>query len=375
TELQKRVIGEAKALRANAYLDLVSLWGDVPKVLKELAPSEWTTTGRAPKEEIYALIEQDLTEAIAVLPLKSAYSSGDQFRVSKGAAQALLGKAHLYQEKWSQAAEQFEHVITSGQYALESSIGVVFSEAGEFGRESILEISYNKNENYDWGNLPWDWRPESNVHIQLMGPRADFYSKAPSDSLLGGWGFNVPTEKLYQAFAAAGELDSERRWATLFSEAELEAMGGNWSVEDAYDFEGYFQRKYGSYASQAGGPVTELNYGTNWRLIRYADVLLMAAEAHYRAGSEPKAQEYINMVRERSELDPISPAGEALFQAIVMERQLELAFEGFRYIDLVRWDMAAQELGDLGFESGKHEVLPIPAEDIRTAGLQQNDRY
>lgn len=373
--IAQRAIAEAKALRAYSYLDLVSLWGDVPLVTTELAPSQWSSTGRAPKADVYALIEQDLKEAIEVLPLKSQYSMADRFRVSKGTAQALLGKAYLYQEKWSDAVTQLDNVIGSGQYSLESSVGVVFSEAGEFGRESLFETSFNKNESYDWGNFPWDWRPESNIHIQIMGPRADFYTKAPADSLIAGWGMNLPTDKLYRAFEAAGQLDNERRWATLFSEVELKAMGGNWTGQGSHDYEGYFQRKYGSYASQAGGPVAELNYGNNWRLIRYADVLLMAAEANFRAGNTGKAHEYLNMVRNRSELESIFPTGDALFQAIVTERQLELALEGFRYIDLVRWGLADDELAPLGFQAGKHEVLPVPAEDIRTAGLEQNNSY
>lgn len=375
TPLRKRLIAEAKALRAYAYLDLVTLWGDVPLVTKELSPSEWTTTTRAPKEEIYALIEQDLREAIPELPLKSAYSEGDKFRISKGTAQALLGKTYLYLERWNDAAAQFEEVINSSQYGLENSVGVVFSEAGEFGRESLFEVNFMPSRSYDWGNFPWGGQPESNIHIQLMGPRADFYTKAPSDSLLAGWGFNLPTSKLNEAFVAAGETSSERRKATLFSVAELKAAGGNWSVDESYDFEGFFQRKYGSYASQAGGPITELNYGTNWRLIRYADVLLMAAEANFRAGNEGKALEYLNRVRLRSELTPVAASGNALFMAIVRERQLELAFEGFRFIDLVRWGMAPDELGPRGFVTGKHELLPIPATEIRTAGLRQNDNY
>ena len=374
-DLRERLIAEAKVLRAYAYMDLVSLWGPVPIVLGDIRPSEWNATERDSREAVYEQIEQDLQEAIAVLPLKSEYSPGDRFRVSKGTAQALLGKAYLYQEKWSEAAALFQEVINSGVYGLEPTVGAVFSPEGEFGQESIFEISYTPSENYDWGSFPWGWRPESNIHIQLMGPRSDFYTKAPEDSLIGGWGFNNPTEELYLAFAQHGDLESSRKWATIMSVEELRAMGGEWTQPDAHDFEGYLQRRYGSYITQTGDPVRELNYGTNWRLIRYADVLLMAAEANYRAGDEGQAQAYLNMVRLRSELEPISPTGEALFQAIVNERQLELAFEGHRFVDLVRWGLAAEELGDLGFQPGKHEVLPIPIIDVRSYGLEQNSGY
>lgn len=375
TNLRKRLVAEAKFLRAINYLDLVTLWGDVPLVTTEITPSQFNTTPRAKKADVYALIVKDLQDAIAALPEKSAYSSGDRFRASKGAAEALLGRAYLYQQKWSEAATQLEAVINSGQYSLEPTIGITFSKAGEFGNESLFEINYT-DYNYNWGNFPWGWQPESNIHIQLMGPRSDYYVKAPSDSLLGGWGFNVPKKKLYDAYVAAG--DDVRRKQTVMSVAELKAMGGDWTTNNAWEFEGYFQRKYGSFGGQtngSGGNTPELNYGTNWRLIRYADVLLMAAEAEYRAGREPVALGFINQVRRRSNLPDISAGGTALFQAIVTERQLELAFEGFRFIDLVRWGLAQQELGPLGFKTGKHEVLPIPAQDVRTAGLTQNAGY
>ncbi|WP_276499297.1 RagB/SusD family nutrient uptake outer membrane protein [Pontibacter litorisediminis] len=378
TDLRRRLIAEAKALRALYYLDLVTLWGGVPLIVADIPQSEYNMQQRASREEVYAQIEQDLTEAIADLPLKSTYGAGERFRFSQGAAQALLGRAHLYQEEWQQAAQQFDEVINSGQYSLEPNFSTVFSQEGEFGPESLFEVAYSNDANYDWGNFPWanGRNLESNIHIQLMGPRADFYTKAPQDSLIGGWGFNTPRPGLYQAFIDAG--DTERRINTLMSEEELEAMGGNWSEPNAYDYMGYFQRKYGSYINQTsseGGSIAELNYGTNWRLIRYADVLLMAAEAYYRLGDEARAREELNKVRERAGLDEVSAAGTDLFNAIVRERQLELAFEGFRYIDLVRWGLAPQELGPLGYMEGKHNLLPIPDTDVRTANLTQNPGY
>ncbi|WP_299758485.1 RagB/SusD family nutrient uptake outer membrane protein [uncultured Pontibacter sp.] len=378
SDLRRRLIAEAKALRALYYLDLVSLWGDVPLILDNIAPSEYTAQQRVSKEEVYNQIEQDLTEAIAELPLKSTYGTGERFRFSKGAAQALLGRAHLYQEEWEQAAQQLDEVISSGQYSLEPKFSTVFSQEGEFGPESLFEVAYSSDANYDWGNFPWanGRNLESNIHIQLMGPRADFYTKAPQDSLIGGWGFNTPRSGLYESFIDAG--DTQRRINTVMSEAELKAKGGNWTAPNAYDYMGYFQRKYGSYINQTateGGSVGELNYGTNWRLIRYADVLLMAAEAYYRLGDEGRARTELNKVRERAGLDDISASGTDLFNAIMQERELELAFEGFRYIDLVRWDMAAQELGPLGYVEGKHNLLPIPDNDVRTANLTQNPGY
>ncbi|MEP6676569.1 MAG: RagB/SusD family nutrient uptake outer membrane protein [Ferruginibacter sp.] len=369
TPLRKRLIGEAKFLRAYNYFELVTLWGDVPLVLNDISPSNFTTFGRTPKATVYAQIEKDLQEASAALPLKSSYSPADRFRVSKGAAQAMLGKTYLFEQKWDLAAAQFDLVITSNEYAVAPSISAVFSQAGEFGQESLFEISYSNTRLYDWGNFPWGAAPESNIHIQLMGPRGDYYSKAPSDSLQAGWGFIYPKTKLWNAFIAAGDVT--RRKQCIMSVGELTAAGGGWSNATAWDYEGYFQRKYGSFVSQTGGPIGELNYGTNWRQIRYSDVLLMAAEANYRT-NETKARGFINQVRQKRALPDVTATGAALFTAIVTERQLELAFEGVRFQDLVRWGMAATELGPLGFVTGKHELLPIPDYDVKTGGLKQN---
>jgi hypothetical protein len=371
--LRARLIAEAKMLRAYNYFELVSLWGDVPLVLNDIPPAEYTSTGRAAKATVYAQIEKDLQEAIAVLPQKSAYPAADRFRVSKGTAQAMLGKAYLYQQKWAEAATQLEAVITSNQYSLAPSIGAAFSKNFEFGQESVFEISYSNLRAYDWGNFPWGAAPESNIHIQLMGPRGDFYTKAPADSLLGGWGFILPKQKLWDAYIAAGDVN--RRKQTIMSATELIAAGGNWTNPSAYDYEGFFQRKYGSFQSQTGGPISELNYGTNWRHIRYADVLLMAAEAYQKSGNDLKARGYVNDVRARSGLAPIATSGTALFDDIVKERQLELAFEGVRFTDLVRWGRATAELGTLGYNAGKHNVLPIPDYDVKTAKLTQNPGY
>jgi hypothetical protein len=372
TDLRKRLIAEAKLLRAYNYFELVSLWGDVPLVLDDIAPTDYTKTGRKPKAAVYAQIEKDCLDAIAVLPIRSGYTGSDRFRVTKGTGQALLGKAYLYEQKWPEAVAQFEAVITSGQYSLAPSIGAAFSKNFEFGQESLFEISYTSDRAYDWGNFPWGAQPESNIHIQLMGPRGDYYTKAPSDSLLAGWGFNLPKQKLWNAYIAAGDV--VRRKQIVMSKAELLAAGGNWTNDNAWGYEGYFQRKYGSFTTQTGGPIGELNYGTNWRQIRYADVLLMAAEANYRASNETKARQYINLVRQRSSLPDVTATGTALFDALVKERQLELAFEGFRYTDLVRWGLAAQELGTFGYQS-KHALLPIPDYDVKTAALTQNPGY
>ncbi len=121
------------------------------------------------------------------------------------------------------------------------------------------------------------------------------------------------------------------------------------------------------------GAVPELNYGTNLRLMRYADVLLMAAEANFRKGDQGKADNYLNQVRSRANLDPYT--GD-FFTALMKERQMELCFEGVRFLDLIRWGKASEVLGPLGFVAGKHEVYPIPQDEMRTNNkASQNTGY
>lgn len=374
TTIRKQYIAEAKTIRAYCYLDLVTLWGDVPLVLKDLGLSDIPKLVRTPKADVYAQIQKDLTEAMPDLSAKSALNAANKFRVSKGTAQSILGKALLYQGKYADAATQFDGVMNSGEYTLDSSIAHVFSKDGEFGSESIFEVNFSSLKNYDWGNFPWGNVPQANIHVQLMGPRSDFYTKAPKDSLLGGWGFNSPKKVLYDAIKAYGDTNTKK--ATIMSDVELTAAGGKWTNPTAYGYEGFFQRKYGTYSTQTvSSGIAELNYGTNWRYIRYEDVVLMDAEAYNKAGNDAAALKAINMIRSIRRMPAIATTGDALFQDIVKTRQVELAFEGFRFIDLVRWGMADQALGSLGFVKGKHELMPIPASDVKTANLKQNPNY
>ncbi len=366
--LKEQVVAEAKFLRAWFYFELVSMFGGVPLNLEDLAPSEYSQP-RASAADIYAQIETDLTEAINALPLKSEYSANDKFRATKGAAQALLGKAHLYQEEWDAAATQFDNVISSNEYSLVGDYSTVFREEQELGSESVFEVMYVKDAGYDWDNFPWGTRTqESNIHWQLTGPRAENYTDGNGEGMRAGWGFLWPTEEMYQAFMAEG--DSIRRTSSLLSETELMARGDTVSGSP-YDYDGYVRIKYGSLwgeTSDEGGQVPDLNYGTNLRLIRYADVLLMAAEAYYHSNNYTEADVLTILnddIRDRADLGPIAATGPALLDAIKNERRLELAFEGVRFLDLVRWGDAPEVLGDLGFVEGKHELFPIPADEIR----------
>ena len=374
SDLKKQILAEAKFLRAYYYFEIVSMFGHGPLILDELAPSEYSQPF-ADAAAIYAQVEKDLNEAIAGLPLKSQYAEHDKFRASKGTAQALLGKALLYQEKYADAAAAFEGVISSGEYALQENFSTLFLQESEFGIESLFEASWVTSSGYDWGTFQWGGNRamENNITWQLTGPRGDYFVPGTT-GLIGGWGFNYPHNAAYQVFVNAG--DTVRKPASILSLADLRARGGDWTNESSWGWDGCIRVKYGTRMDETNGEsgaVPELNYGTNLRLIRYADVLLMAAEANHKAGNNSLAATYLNQVRQRAKLAPFT--GD-IMQAIKTERQLELVFEGVRFLDLVRWGDAPTVLGPFGFVAGKHELFPIPQDEIRNnSKAVQNNGY
>ncbi len=357
------VLAEAKFMRAWCYFELTTMWGDVPLRLvnpSEISPEAFAIS-KSTRADIYAQVELDLAAAIAGLPDKSAVSQN--FRVSKGAAQATLGKVLVFQGKHSEAIPLFEAVISNAAHDLEPNVADVWLESTEFGIESLFELGYISTNGVDWGNIPWGGRTESNLHIQLMGPRGDGFFDLTGTGLINGWGFNLPTAKLVSAFEAAGDVD--RKAATVMTEAELEAVGGSLTGEP-WDYEGAFRTKYATRTSQTTSDgVAELNYTTNWRLLRYAEVLLLAAEAYNAEGQDGNARTELNKVRSRAGLAdvPDTLAGTDLFDAIVNEKYLELAHEGQRFWDLVRWGIASTELAGTGYTS-KNDLFPIPASEI-----------
>lgn len=369
-DYRAQVIAEAQFLRAYYYMEIVTMYGQGPLILAEPAPSEYSQPF-ASAAEIWAQIESDLIAAYPFLKEKSEYAPEDIFRASKGSCQALLGKAYLYQEKWADAVTAFNKVKASNEYQLQQDFSTLFLAESEFGVESIFEVPYVTEEGYDWGTFQWGGNRamENNVSWQLTGPRGDYFQPG-SSGLIGGWGFNYPRASVYEPYEEEGDV--VRKPATLLSLEDLRALGGDWTNEDAWGWAGFIRVKYGTVASETGGPVGELNYGTNLRLLRYADVLLMSAEANYRAGNNGAAVQDLNAVRARAGLPAIQPVGDALFNAIVKERQMELAFEGVRFLDLIRWGMAAEKLSQFGYVEGKNNLYPIPSDELRnnTNGTQ-----
>ncbi len=365
--IKDEIIAEAKFFRAYAYFELVTMFGDVPFYTQNAGTTAETHIPRTPKSTIYKAIEDDLKDAAIALPLKSEYPAKQKFRASKGTAQSLLGKVYLYQEKYALAHEVLLDVISSNEYGL-GDYGKIWLKEERAGLESVFEVMYTSQNGHDWGG-PWDGTAKSNFIIVLMGPRGDnSFVGMEKIGYTNGWGVGVPTSKFGDLiYADAGDI---RRTASLISEADFEAAGGavnnpsgtnNWAA-----YQGYIRLKYSTKASETSGPVAEVNHSTPFKIIRYADVLLMAAEAYNKDNKDGLAIEELKKVRIRAGFTDHTAwenlTGNELFEFIVKERALELAFEGHRYWDLVRWGKAATEV--TGFESNKHEVYPIPKREI-----------
>ena len=361
--------GEVYFLRAYYYFTLTKMFGGVPLFTdKRLTLAESRTLTRAPQADVYKQIETDLTNAIAVLPSVQT----EKGRATKYAAQALLGKVLLYQNKFAPAAVMLDNVVNSNAYSLVADFNSIFLPTGENGPESVFEIQYtNSSATYDWAHVT---RGQGNFAVQQCGIRG--LNGAGAMPYAPGWSTNLPTQNLAAAYAAG---DKRKAVTVLDIEAYKTANPAfNITYQVApYQNTGLYNQKYLPRKGETSGQV-ELNYSNNFRTIRFADVLLMAAEAYNKSGNDIKAQTYLNLVRRRAFgdlLHDITASGTALYDAILAERRLELAMEGDRFFDLVRTGKAVSVLGPLGFVAGKHELFPIPETEISVSGLTQNPGY
>ncbi|WP_027138064.1 RagB/SusD family nutrient uptake outer membrane protein [Gaetbulibacter saemankumensis] len=356
------VIAQTRFLRAYYYFELVKWFGDVPLAIDErIQFGDQFTIDRAPKSDVYDLIEDDLIFAANNLP----YVQNETGRVTKAAAQALLGKAYLYQDKFSEAATVLENLINNGPHRLLSSeeAPLMFEMDYENNIESVFEVQYS---DVDGGSYDCFQCLEGNYAVGFNGVRS---YDGPLYEF--GYSFNVPVQEVVDAFE---EGDIRLDYSILDIEAWAEETGATYDT--GYEHTGYYNRKYIARKGGLNQPDAALTNGNNYRAIRYADVLLMAAEALNRGGiSDTRALDYVNQVRTRATLDPVSLSGTNLTNAIYKERRVELVGEGHRFFDLVRTGRAAQEID--GFVSGKHELFPIPKEEIELSGNRwaQNPGY
>ncbi len=339
--------GELKFLRALTYFNLVRIWGDMPLVLTETTdPFESFGKGRDNVDAVYAQIIKDLEEAVAALPVKQ-----DIGRATKGAAQALLGKVYLTRKDFTKASTILREVVNAGTYKLATEFKDNFDVKKENGVESIFEVQFKSGgigEGSPFANL---FAPSGTAGRQLVG------------NIGGTLGDNLPTQDLLNAYAA----NDKRKDATIgaLTDGTL------------------YCKKY------LDTPFQDRDANNNFIVLRYADVLLMAAEAlneqDYVAGGE--AFTYLNQIRSRAGLTALTalelPDQQTFRRAIEKERQLELAFENHRWFDLVRTGRALEVMnahksiwGQTVMKS--HQVLfPVPQTqiDASAGALKQNQGY
>jgi len=363
-EGKNQIIGETRFLRAYFHFELVKWFGGIPlNGDKRFIRGDEAIIPRASISEVYASIEDDLIFAAANLS-STASQTG---RATKGAALALLGKAYLYQNKFPEAAAAFEQVIISSKYSLVADYASIFEMDGENGRESVFEIQYTDVEG---AGFPCLQCSEGNVAVGFSGVRNYDGPKYTS-----GFSFNLPTKETYNSF----EVGDLRLSASLLDIVAWSATN-NATYGKGYKDTGYFNQKYlpRKRIKESAGDLNLTN-PNNYRAIRYADVLLMAAEALNRGSiNDTKALGYLNQVRDRAFRDTnhrISSVGAALTDIILKERRVEFVGEGHRFFDLVRTNKAVGVIP--GFTAGKNELFPLPLQEIQfsTGNWSQNPGY
>lgn len=357
-ELKARLLAEAHFLRAYYYFNLVRWFGDLPLVDHILTQDEYEQP-RVSKDRIYEFIINDLKAAAEVLPEKSAYAPADLGRVTKGAANGLLAKVYLTMEDFAQAEIYAQKVIDSQEYGLYPNYTKLFQQEGENSNESIFEV---QAASYEEGNF-------GSQYNEVQGVRG-------TPNL--GWGFNRPSDDFVTSF----EPGDPRRDATILYVGET-LPDGSAVVEDNPNI---FNERYNQKAWVANHPGGNGNGPGNIRILRYADILLIAAEAMNENNKPNDALVLLEVVRARARqgnnfiLPEITTTDkDVLRQKIWHERRAELGMEQHRWFDLVRQKRAATTLQALGkdFVENKHELLPIPQSEIDLLGgvMTQNMGY
>lgn len=371
-KVKARFAAETKALRAYYYFNLVRMFKNVPLLLEALSINDLYSVAQAKPEDVYAQIEKDLTEAIADLPVTLAAST-EAGRLTKGAAKALLGKVYLYEKKNMLAAQQLADVngptpgtttASTYGYKLLVKFSDLWDPANKFNTESIWEETHSAA-----GNSIWDFwgsgRDEGNTVNVMVGPRSYERKDTSAPDLPSGWSFLVFTQNFYDFIK-----NDPRKDATLLDVSALQTAG-KVNYIAGYMNTGYFLNKFLPRKADVskGGGNSELNYRQDTYIIRLADTYLMEAEA--LGGTGARAQALLDAVRTRAGLTSVP----VTLAAIKNERRAELAAEGHRWFDLVRWGDAPAVLGSRGFVQGKHEIFPIPFRETQGTKIQQNPNY
>lgn len=395
TPVKKRVIAEAYFFRGWAHFQLVTLWGTAPVVDHLLQPDEYRK-GNSTPEDLWAQVESDFNAAIDMNALPSKSDVNDMettIRVTKEVAQAMLGKAYVFQKKYSEGAAMLDKVISSGKYDLwKGQYDKLTHAAANSCCESMLEVQKRNDPEQTWSQLT--------MTFLMVGWRTGMMNlgKLNDEIAAGTYGFLNPRKDVYDAFVAEEGKDGKRLKASIRPYEDLKAEYGL-SInpgERLVGHEGYFLWKQRALKEDC---IVDQSFFQgmqyiNLRVMRYAEVLLLAAEAHVQGGSQTKADEYINTIRARVELPAKT---NVTLKDVKTEKRLELYTECVRYVDLVRWgdaesvlahqgekvpaysdgklDPAAFTNSGCGFKA-KHKLLPIPRKEIElNSNMVQNEGW
>lgn len=401
-QYRDRYLGEAYFLRGYYYFRLARMFGGMPLIDYVIKSSnQWAQT-RSTMDETLNFAIKDFKRAENLLWKKDKYSNEELGRATKGAAQAMLLKANLYradylrnagneteaQKYFAEAAKWGKEVIQSRQYSLWSNYLDNFRLANENGRESVFEIQYTEEATSDYGGEGYTRGTMTTI---LQRSRSSAFGEA-------GWGYDRPTQNLYNEYEAGDARRDETILVPTDEQIETPA-------QEIYCGDRMLNRKYAMYNDGANGGIYKLAHATrspkNNIQIRYADVLLMYAEACCESGDLPSAKSALKEVRDRAGLSQFPYTAviqgqtvtfndnqEDLRKAIRHERRVELAMEGHRWFDLTRWGIAketmdtymageTEEAKELygTFQKGKHELFPIPSKEIDLSGIEQNPNW
>ena len=397
-----RYLGEAYFLRGFYYFRLARMFGGMPLIDYVIKSSnQWAQT-RSTMDKTLNFAIEDFKRAENLLWKKDEYSNEELGRATKGAAQAMLLKANLYradylrnagneteaQKYFAEAAKWGKEVIQSRQYSLWPNYLDNFRLANENGRESVFEIQYTEEATSDYGGEGYTRGTMTTI---LQRSRSSAFGEA-------GWGYDRPTQNLYNEYEAGDARRDETILVPTDEQIETPA-------QEIYCGDRMLNRKYAMYNDGTNGGIYKLAHATrspkNNIQIRYADVLLMYAEACCESGDLPSAKSALKEVRDRAGLSQFPYTAviqgqtvtfndnqEDLRKAIRHERRVELAMEGHRWFDLTRWGIAketmdtymageTEEAKELygTFQKGKHELFPIPSKEIDLSGIEQNPNW
>lgn len=350
--VRNRIEGETKFLRALFYFNLVVTFGDVPFSTEVLTRQEYNELARTDRDIIYAQMEQDLIDAAGLLPVEASDPVG---RATKGAANGLLSRIYLYQNKWSEAAATAKSVIDQSTYTLVASedFNKLFSGQLENSSESLFELQ-------SVSNAPGFWSAGTE----------NFYSIHWSPVI--GWAnWFSPSPGSFQQFEAE-PADVRRKGSILLVGADPVDMidtDGDGVLEpfpsgdmNSSYFHGAQCRKW----LPEGQPMSSGNsFNVNFTILRYAEVLLNYAEAQNELGNTTEALDAVNQIRTRAQVPTLSETDQGILRQLIRsERRKELLFEGQRFFDIQRWGVAEQLLGPLGYVTGRHEFWPVPVSEL-----------